>query len=180
MTPSCRTCSILFQTRAPRGTAARPSRSWDHGCSAQLTRVKRAPRRSWWPPVCCTTSGTCSRNATKRRSRADDAHQLVAQSFLRGLFSEAVLAPIRMHVDAKRYLCTTEPGYWVSLSPASKASLELQGGAFSPRLAERFIQLEHAPTRLHFGAGTHLAKTPGALVPGLRSFADLLEKIRLR
>ena len=33
----------------------------------------------------------------------DDLHQFIALPFLRGLFSDAVLEPIRMHVDAKRY-----------------------------------------------------------------------------
>ena len=32
----------------------------------------------------------------------DDAHQYFALPFLRGLFPDAVLDPIRLHVDAKR------------------------------------------------------------------------------
>ncbi len=35
----------------------------------------------------------------------DDRHEYVALPFLRGLFDDAVLQPIRLHVDAKRYLC---------------------------------------------------------------------------
>src|SRR5262245_21797605 len=50
----------------------------------------------------------------------DDAHQHIAVPFLRGLFPPAVIEPIRLHVDAKRYLCYSEPGYRELLSPASK------------------------------------------------------------
>jgi predicted HD phosphohydrolase len=60
----------------------------------------------------------------------DDVHQYVALRFLRALFPDAVLAPIGLHVDAKRYLCHVEPGYRDSLSPASRRSLERQGGVF--------------------------------------------------
>lgn len=45
----------------------------------------------------------------------DDVHQYVAIPFLRGLFPAAVIEPIRLHVDAKRYLCQADPGYWASL-----------------------------------------------------------------
>jgi predicted HD phosphohydrolase len=35
----------------------------------------------------------------------DDVHQYAALPFLRPLFDDEVLEPIRLHVDAKRYLC---------------------------------------------------------------------------
>lgn len=54
----------------------------------------------------------------------DGLHQYVALPFLRALLPPAVLEPVRLHVDAKRYLCTMEHGYWEALSPASKHSLD--------------------------------------------------------
>ena len=60
----------------------------------------------------------------------DDLHQYLCIPFLRPLFSEATLAPIRMHVDAKRYLCATRAEYFAQLSDDSKRSLALQGGIF--------------------------------------------------
>ena len=41
-------------------------------------------------------------------------------------------AMVRMHVAAKRYLASMEPGYFDTLSEASKLSLRLQGGPMSP------------------------------------------------
>lgn len=113
-------------------------------------------------------------------SERDDVHQFIMQPFLRDLFPEAVLAPIRMHVDAKRYLCATEPGYREALSPASRTSLELQGGAFNPDMAGRFISLSYAKDAVNLRRWDDLAKTPGALVPPLASFADLMERASLR
>ncbi|MFP3561207.1 phosphohydrolase, partial [Paraburkholderia sp. SIMBA_049] len=46
----------------------------------------------------------------------DDLHQYYALPFLRPLFNDAVLEPIRLHVDAKRCLCRTDAGYFESLS----------------------------------------------------------------
>ena len=87
----------------------------------------------------------------------DDRHEYVALPFLRALFDDAVLQPIRLHVDAKRYLCArghTANGssingaqYWANLSADSKRSLELQGGIFTDAEAQRFISQPHAAGR---------------------------------
>ena len=39
--------------------------------------------------------------------------------------------PVRLHVQAKRYLCTVEPAYLKSLIKPALASLDLQGGLMS-------------------------------------------------
>jgi predicted HD phosphohydrolase len=44
---------------------------------------------------------------------------------------ERVAWCVRAHADAKRYLCAVEPGYDDVLSPASKRTLELQGGVMT-------------------------------------------------
>src|SRR4029453_15693351 len=61
----------------------------------------------------------------------DDLHQFAALPFLRSLFDDDVLVPIKLHVDAKRYLCATRAGYFDALSIDSKRSLVLQGGIYS-------------------------------------------------
>ena len=43
-----------------------------------------------------------------------------------------------MHVAAKRYLATMEPGYFDRLSDASKLSLRLQGGPMTATQADTF------------------------------------------
>jgi phosphonate degradation associated HDIG domain protein len=75
---------------------------------------------------------------------ADRFHQAVGAKALAGLFDEAVCGPIALHVAAKRWLCFAEPAYFAALSPASKASLALQGGAFTEAEAAAFVRLPHA------------------------------------
>lgn len=61
----------------------------------------------------------------------DDSHEDLGAEWLEKHFSRAVTAPVRLHVAAKRYLCTKEPGYLAKLSPTSKKSYEDQGGQMS-------------------------------------------------
>jgi phosphonate degradation associated HDIG domain protein len=107
----------------------------------------------------------------------DDLHQFLALSFLRGLFPDAVLEPIRMHVDAKRYLCWAESSYWASLSDASKDSLVKQGGIFSQAQAEAFIVQPFASEAVRLRRYDDLAKDPAKTVPGLSHYAAQLQKV---
>ena len=58
-------------------------------------------------------------------------HEEIGAAFLAPYFPEEVTEPIRLHVPAKRYLCTVDSGYFDSLSEASKRSFEVQGGRMS-------------------------------------------------
>jgi phosphonate degradation associated HDIG domain protein len=104
----------------------------------------------------------------------DDVHQYMALPFLRPLFPDAVLEPIRLHVDAKRFLCAMEAGYWEALSPASKLSLELQGGRYAPEEVERFLRLEFAMDAVKLRRWDDHAKVPGKHTPDLAHFAAVM------
>ncbi|HSA72261.1 MAG TPA: HD domain-containing protein [Burkholderiales bacterium] len=106
----------------------------------------------------------------------DDLHQYAALPFLRPHFPEAVLGPIRLHVDAKRYLCATRALYYEQLSDDSKRSLKLQGGVFSAAEAERFIAQPHAAEAVRVRLWDDAAKVPGAPAPGLAHFEPLLRE----
>jgi phosphonate degradation associated HDIG domain protein len=107
----------------------------------------------------------------------DDVHQYLALPFLRGVFADAVLDPIRLHVDAKRYLCAAQPGYWDTLSQASKDSLVLQGGPHTIEQAAAFIAQDHAPAAVRLRRYDDLAKTPGQATPPLEHYAQLLRSL---
>ncbi|HEY2254288.1 MAG TPA: HD domain-containing protein [Variovorax sp.] len=109
----------------------------------------------------------------------DDLHQFLALPFLRGLFPEAVLAPIRLHVDAKRYLCATDPNYLGILSPASVRSLALQGGVYSEAQARTFIDLPFAPEAVALRRHDDEAKTPGRATPPLAHFIEMMSAVAL-
>jgi len=104
----------------------------------------------------------------------DDVHQFLAVPFLRGTFPDAVIEPIRLHVDAKRYLCRAESGYWADLSPASRHSLELQGGTFNGVAADRFLAKPFAWDAVRLRRWDDLAKTPDLRTPTIREFEPVL------
>jgi phosphonate degradation associated HDIG domain protein len=97
----------------------------------------------------------------------DDVHQYAALPFLRGLFGERVLGGIRLHVDAKRYLCATRPEYHDALSEDSKRSLKLQGGVFDAAQAQAFIAQSGAPDAVRLRLWDDRAKVAGLPTPPL-------------
>ncbi len=100
----------------------------------------------------------------------DDVHQYRALPFLRGLFGDEVLDAIKLHVDAKRYLCATRSGYLASLSPDSQRSLQLQGGVFTPEQAERFMAQSGAADAVRLRLWDDLAKAEGLATPSLAHY----------
>jgi phosphonate degradation associated HDIG domain protein len=104
---------------------------------------------------------------TPTQRGVDDIHQFAALPFLRGLFGERVLGGIRLHVDAKRYLCATRPNYHAALSADSQRSLRLQGGVFDEMQAAAFMAQPGAADAVRLRRWDDLAKTAGAATPPL-------------
>jgi phosphonate degradation associated HDIG domain protein len=109
----------------------------------------------------------------------DDRHEYVAIPRLRALFDEAVLAPIRLHVEAKRYLCArgdgrlTGPQYFASLSADSVRSLALQGGVFDEAQADAFIAQPFAADAVRLRRWDDLAKSAGKRTPPLSHYLQI-------
>lgn len=68
----------------------------------------------------------------------DDHHHEIGARWLDARFDPRVARLAAAHVDAKRYLCTTEPGYMRALPVPCLRSLALQGGPMSSAEVERF------------------------------------------
>ena len=107
-------------------------------------------------------------------SGMDDRHQHVPIPFLESLFTDGVLEPIRLHVDAKRFLCATNDAYWDTLSPASKRSLEIQGGPFSEEAAKAFAALKYSEEAVRLRCYDDLAKVPNASTPEVAHYFKLM------
>jgi [1-hydroxy-2-(trimethylamino)ethyl]phosphonate dioxygenase len=92
------------------------------------------------------------------------------------LFPPLVTEPIRLHVAAKRYLCTVDPPYFNTLSQPSIVSLNLQGG---PMTAAEVVQFEQHPC---YEAAVRLrhwddeAKIPSHATPPLGHFEKYLRE----
>ena len=117
--------------------------------------------------------------ASASTKSGDDLHQYVALPFLRGLFSSAVLEPIRLHVDAKRYLCATDQAYWATLSTASKHSLIMQGGVYTPPQAAEFEAQSFARVAVRLRRYDDLAKVPAVVTPTLPHFLKIMHSVAL-
>lgn len=109
----------------------------------------------------------------------DDVHQYAALPFLRGLFADRVLGAIQGHVDAKRYLCATRPGYHEALSADSKRSLLLQGGVFDETQAAAFIAKPGAAEAVRLRLWDDLAKSADMTTPPLGHFLERARRIVL-
>ncbi len=123
-------------------------------------------------------TGNPVRRAGEQRV-VDDVHQYVAIPFLRGVFPDAVLQPVRLHVDAKRYLCFVDKNYWAGLSAVSQRSLELQGGPFTLEQARDFVVQPFANDAVALRRWDDLAKDPAASPPVWDHYARILQAVRL-
>jgi len=107
----------------------------------------------------------------------DLCHETMAADYLAGFFQEAVLQPIRLHVPAKRYLCSIDPTYYAGLSRASKMSFQLQGGMMSEQELESFQQYAYLEDALTLRRWDDLAKVTGKDVAPTESYRDVLIEV---
>ncbi|MFO1253883.1 MAG: phosphohydrolase [Inhella sp.] len=110
--------------------------------------------------------------------QTDDRHELRALPLLEDHFGPALTEPIRLHVQAKRYLVATEARYAAGLSPASQHSLQLQGGPMNDEEQADFISRPHAEAALALRRWDDAAKNPGQQTPPLAYYLALLRELR--
>lgn len=104
----------------------------------------------------------------------DDVHEERAHRWLGDHFGPEVTEPIRLHVDAKRYLCAVEPTYRATLSVPSQRSMELQGGAFSAQEAREFASRPYCEQGTRLRRWDDRAKVAGLATPPLDHFLPLV------
>ena len=107
----------------------------------------------------------------------DDCHESSGCSFLRTCFPAAVVEPVRLHVDAKRYLCAIDSAYFDQLSEPSIVSLSLQGGPMSSKEIVAFEVNAHCQSAIQLRRWDDTAKVPGKSTPSLRYFEKYLQDI---
>ncbi len=103
-------------------------------------------------------------------------HEGLGAHFLRQLgFSDDVCHLVRSHVQGKRYLCYRKAGYYDALSPASRGTLEWQGGPMDGDEARAFEADPWFETILRMRVFDDRAKSTEASVPPLESYRPLIE-----
>ena len=109
----------------------------------------------------------------------DDFHEDAGEKALAKIFPAAVTEPIMLHVQAKRFLCTTEKSYFAKLSEASITSLNLQGGTMSEEELTKFKSYPYWRDALRLRIWDDLAKDPEQKTPALAHYLGYLEEASL-
>jgi gamma-butyrobetaine dioxygenase len=109
--------------------------------------------------------------------RTDNGHSDTGARWLSQWFGPAVTEPVRLHVDAKRYLCACVPGYAAGLSPASAYTLALQGGPMQEAELADFEENPHAAAACRVRRWDDAAKDPEAPAPAFDHFRPLLDRL---
>ena len=102
-------------------------------------------------------------------------HGLWAARFLRPFVPPRVAWLVQHHVLAKRYLCTVDRAYAESLSLGSTRSWIRQGGALDRETRQELEGQPWLADALAVRRWDDEAKEPGAIVPALSAYRDLLE-----
>ena len=108
----------------------------------------------------------------------DDVHELRAVPFLAQGFGASVVEPVRLHVQAKRYLVAVDTNYAATLSAASIHSLALQGGPMSADECRFFEDLPFHEQAVALRRWDDLAKEPGKTTPSLAYYLALLDEVQ--
>jgi gamma-butyrobetaine dioxygenase len=106
----------------------------------------------------------------------NDSHEAVGAAFLAEHFGPGVTAPIALHVQAKRYLCTVEHDYFATLSAGSVRSLELQGGTMDADEVARFAAHPAAQRAVALRRWDEAGKDLAPTGLSLDDFADSLQR----
>lgn len=107
----------------------------------------------------------------------DDVHEMRAVPLLAEGFGPSVVEPVRLHVQAKRYLVSSDLNYIGELSAASVHSLTLQGGPMGAPECRLFETLPHASAAVALRRWDDQARRPRLETPPLSHYLPLLRDL---
>lgn len=106
----------------------------------------------------------------------DARHEIIGATWLSRYYGPEITEPIRLHVAAKRYLCSVDAAYAAQLSPASQHSLLLQGGPLSADEIGELTRRSHFQDAIHLRRWDDAAKERDLRMPPLESYRELLQQ----
>lgn len=112
------------------------------------------------------------------RFGGDEDHARLGAETVRPALGDRVAFLVGAHVDAKRYLVTTDPHYRSSLSAVSLRSFGLQGSEMSSAELERFSSSSSAADTIVLRRADEAAKVAGRVVPNLDKWVPLIRGAR--
>ncbi|MGB1027910.1 MAG: phosphodiesterase, partial [Rhodospirillaceae bacterium] len=109
----------------------------------------------------------------------DNNHEAWGAEHLSTHFPPSVTEPIRLHVEAKRYLCAVDAKYFSRLSPQSVLTLGLQGGKMSISEVAEFQVNPHKTGALFLRRCDEAAKAQSVKLKRFADYKPLLKDLLL-
>ena len=105
--------------------------------------------------------------------KEDGKHEDLGYRYLKKYFKKNVVEPIKNHVKAKRYLARNQKYYRI-LSPASIASLHLQGGVMNDEEAKKFEKEKYFADSIKLRKFDEASKKIGIEMKDINEYKRLL------
>ena len=110
----------------------------------------------------------------------NDLHEEIGYHWLLKYFGPEVASPVKLHVEAKRYLCTIDEHYTQKLSPTSLKSFHDQGGKMSKEEQSNFEQNLFFEAAVQLRTWDDTAKEANKSTPPIEHFVPYLEESLLK
>jgi predicted HD phosphohydrolase len=104
-------------------------------------------------------------------------HDEVGAEWIANRFPENVFEAVRLHVDAKRYLVSTDPSYIEKLSDASRQTFEIQGAGMDADEIAIFRSLPYSDEAIQLRLWDDLGKIRGASTLTIKDFQKRIENV---
>ena len=148
--------------------ARREGADEDLAVAALLHDVGRYAVRQRW------VRDTLDSKEMAKASTGSRGHHDAGADLLAPWFPKRVASCIRMHVDAKRYLCAVDPAYLERLSAVSTRTLRMQGGAMDSGEKIEFEAHPWAKDVLRLRLWDDQAKDPGMVTLPLAEWQPII------
>ena len=107
----------------------------------------------------------------------DNRHDDAGAAILAPFFPPLVTGCVRHHVEAKRYLCATDPTYLDQLTAASVRTLHLQGGPMDEREVAEFRKIPYLDAVIQVRKWDDGGKVAGKPTPPITDYVPLLQRV---
>jgi predicted HD phosphohydrolase len=107
----------------------------------------------------------------------DETHAVDGAAAVRAALGERVAGIVALHVEAKRYLVTTDSNYKARLAGDSVVSLGRQGGVLDVGEAAAFLRRPWADDAVTLRRADDGGKADGLVVDGLERWVPLLRQV---
>lgn len=104
----------------------------------------------------------------------DDKHEIIAYKWLSENINDRVAELAKLHVAAKRYLCTVDQEYYKNLSPISQKSFQDQGGFMNEDELNNFKSTPYSKDAIRLRIWDDKAKVPNLKTKNLNEYLILL------